>query len=507
MKVLAARVMLVALLGLLAIATVSRPVAAVDGTPAASAGGSAPPPGVVKLFDEPIFTLRATRPGSTAEQRARAASTALAKAAADPTQSGVRVEKVGEQAVVFVGKTPVVQLDAEDAKLAGDASLDVHAAEVASVVEEALARERRRSSIARVILSASLVVFVGLLALYLLRRVGELARRASERLGSDATEVPAIEIQSLEVVSRGTLRGTLLVALGAGRWLAQIGVLYLWLLFSLSLFDATRGYTARLTGFVVAPLAGLAERLAVAMPVAVVVLIALTALLILLRFLGLFFASVSRGETSLDWLPKDLAASTGVLVRLGVLVVSLVFVAPIVTGDADGSLARVGWVGALCVGFASVPVLATLCAGSVTVFFRRLPVGTWVELGGIAGHVVSTDLLGVSVRTADGAVVSLPHLRLLWHPLTASRGRPMTVEVTLPADTDPAKLDAALLAAGELLGGCTVVAALVRLDAAGAHYRFSTSAPSTPGREDLGRAVVRALERGGLAPGRGSTSP
>ena len=39
-------------------------------------------------------------------------------------------------------------------------------------------------------------------------------------------------------------------------------------------------------------------------------------LVVLLRFVGLFFEGVQRGEARFEWLPADLAAPTSVLVRV-----------------------------------------------------------------------------------------------------------------------------------------------------------------------------------------------
>ena len=110
----------------------------------------------------------------------------------------------------------------------------------------------------------------------------------------------------------------------------------------LSLFEATRGYTQKMTGVVVAPLSQLMTRLATALPLLVVAALAAVSVFVLVRFVGLFFASVARGETPLGWLPADLAAPTSVLLRSGIVIAALVFLAPIVTGDADGVVTRVG---------------------------------------------------------------------------------------------------------------------------------------------------------------------
>ena len=58
------------------------------------------------------------------------------------------------------------------------------------------------------------------------------------------------------------------------KWLGQAVIAYAWLVVALSLFDATRNYTQRLTGFVVLPASQLMERLASALPLLIVAVIA-----------------------------------------------------------------------------------------------------------------------------------------------------------------------------------------------------------------------------------------
>ena len=70
--------------------------------------------------------------------------------------------------------------------------------------------------------------------------------------------------------------------------------------------------------------------------------IAALAVFVLVRFVGLFFVSVARGETPLPWLPADLAAPTSVLLRSAIVVAALVFAAPVVTGDANLCSAETG---------------------------------------------------------------------------------------------------------------------------------------------------------------------
>src|SRR6516164_4902098 len=102
------------------------------------------------------------------------------------------------------------------------------------------------------------------------------------------------------------MRGAVALAFRIGTRLLQLVVVYVWLLFALSLFTTTQDYGARLTASVLRPAAAILGRLGAALPaLAVAALLALVVALIL-RILRLFFASISSGETQVRWMPADL---------------------------------------------------------------------------------------------------------------------------------------------------------------------------------------------------------
>ncbi len=188
--------------------------------------------------------------------------------------------------------------------------------------------ERKRAAIAKSVFSISLLVFFGLIAFYLIGKLGEFAESAREFLDKRPDRELSIKVQKIEVMRPATLRSSAVMALSLGKWLGQAAIAYAWLVVALSLFEATRNYTQRLTGFVLGPVSQLMERVAMALPLLVVAGLAGMAVFVLVRFVGLFFASVSRGETPLPWLPADLAAPTSVLLRSGIVVAALVFAGP-----------------------------------------------------------------------------------------------------------------------------------------------------------------------------------
>src|SRR5262249_32248702 len=150
----------------------------------------------------------------------------------------------------------------------------------------------------------------------------------------------------------------------------------------------------------------------------------------LVRFVGLFFASVERGETTLGWLPAELAPPTSLLLRIGVVLVALVFSAPMVTGDSEGALARTGTVVLVVVGLSGTPLLASVIVGITVISLRRVRAGDFAEIGGRSGRVLEVGLLDVRLEENDGAQVRVPHLLSLIRP-TRVFGRTRRVAVRL----------------------------------------------------------------------------
>jgi small-conductance mechanosensitive channel len=228
--------------------------------------------------------------------------------------------------------------------------------------------------------------------------------------------VPALKLNKLEVLGPASVRNVLIIVIGLGRVLGLLGLGYAWLVVSLSLFERTRPLVQRLTFVLLEPLSALVSRVAVALPVLVVAVVALALVAVLLRVTELFFASVARGETHIAWVPPDVAHATSLLLRGGLVLVSLLFAGPILSGEHDGPLSRGSLVLLVCVALASTPLLCSVLAGLATVFSRALRLGDRVEYGGQTGTVRAIGLLWLVLEDELGASVRVPHLRSLWCP-------------------------------------------------------------------------------------------
>jgi small-conductance mechanosensitive channel len=297
------------------------------------------------------------------------------------------------------------------------------------------------------------------------------------------------------------VKSAAVIALGLGKWLGQIGIFYAWLVVVLSLFSATRGYTERLTGFVLQPLSQLFGRAFTALPLLVVAGFAALAVFVLVRFTGLFLASVARRETSLSWLPADLAAPASVLFRISIVVLALVFAAPVVTGSSDDSLGRTGAILLVALGLAATPLFACGLLGAITLFGRRLAVGEYVHIRGQLGRITSINLLELRLQTTGGTEQRIPHLLMLLSTLERIGPTPrLSVELIVPGDVAPARVLELLTATADRIAHDSS-AELVSADQAGVRYRVTASLSTLSGRSPLLQGLLEALAGAGIALG------
>jgi small-conductance mechanosensitive channel len=447
----------------------------------------------VKVRDAPVYIVRTGRAGRSAVERAALATQGLERALESAEAHEVRIEPSGAETALFVGPHYIITLDIEDARRAGDDSLDVHAAQTADLMREALRRERQRSQIAKTVFSLSLAVFLGLIAIYLIGKLGQFARRLRTWLADESRSLPALRLQSSE---RGpaVLHSIASVVLPVGRLLAQGGIVYTWLVVVLSLFDSTRSYTDRLTGLLVAPLSALMGRVATSLPLVVVALTAGLALAVLVRFVGVYFEDIERGDADASWISPKLARPTSMLLRIGIVIATLAFAAPIVTGDPESALARTGIIALAALGVALVPVLATGAVGAVLVYRGRIRHGEHVEIGDERGRVVTVNLLDTVIESGDGVTVGIPHLLTLVRPTRRLGLAPRVhIEIHVASEHGGEALVATIRDAADSVGEGARVA-LVGRAAGSRRYRVSVKSADGDAESALLGAVVEALE-------------
>jgi small-conductance mechanosensitive channel len=372
-------------------------------------------PGWVHLRGEKVVQLALPRAGQSAAQRAEESSRALQVALeGEPAEALVTTE--GETAIIRLGQVPVLTLDAGDAQAAGAASLQDLAAGVASRLDAVVRSERRRSTAAGLVFSVSLLVFAGLLAWLLLRRLltleGQLRRWARPGAGARTLTVAGVDVTHAAATPR--IRT---VFLRVARLLAQVLVIWTWVLFALSLFPQSRPWAEALLGALLDPVVGLAGSFVRTVPglvaVAVVALLALAAI----RTLRLVFESAARREATIPLVAPERALALGRISRAAVAVLAILLAAPLVAGGDGNAMGRLGEAALVTLALALVPVAAAVLAGLPWLLGRTLQVGDRAEVAGRTGRVAAFGALGLELEEPGGGLATVPWLVTLIHPV------------------------------------------------------------------------------------------
>ncbi|MFO0696442.1 MAG: mechanosensitive ion channel [Polyangiales bacterium] len=388
------------------------------GHPVAPAAEGSP----VRVGETIVFTVKIARAGISPADRAARANRMLEQEIDSGARNRVRLGRDGDVAVVFVGRTPIFQLGPDDARAAGDTSVQVLAGRVARELDVALARERRRARMANEVFSASLVIFAGLLSYLLVRRFDAIAVALHARLRRRAKEAGGLKVGAVELLEARGLRRLVDGSVSIASVLLKLATFFAWVTFSLSLFPSLHGVRDRMVHAFVSPMVAVLGRLAAVVETGFIVLVLGVVLVLLLRFVGLFFESVAKGETRIALLPPSQALLASGLVRIALVVVVVAVAIPILSAQGSGFLSKLVDAALLALGFGLSPLAASMLLGARLVFSGSLRVGDEIVFGERSGEVEELGLLGVTLRHANGNLVFLPYLPILFHPVEV-RGR------------------------------------------------------------------------------------
>ncbi|EIF0936845.1 TPA: small-conductance mechanosensitive channel MscS [Escherichia coli] len=100
------------------------------------------------------------------------------------------------------------------------------------------------------------------------------------------------------------------------------------------------------------------------------------------------------------------------LVRYGIIAFTLIAALGHVGVQTASVIAVLGAAG-LAVGLALQGSLSNLAAGVLLVMFRPFRAGEYVDLGGVAGTVLSVQIFSTTMRTADGKIIVIPNGKII----------------------------------------------------------------------------------------------
>ena len=373
----------------------------------------------VRLGEQVICHLTQQEGLPSVEHRARAATRALERALhreeTSPPQMKLARDETGRihSAEIFAGDELLLRLTEGD--VPEDSAFDAYARETFQRLRLAFSEEQMRSRVARQVLAVSTVIFLGLVALLLLRLVRNWSKRGRKLVKKRGKAIGPVRLGLVELLPAQAARESMRVGLYVGSWFIQAVLLYAWGVTSLSMFDATRDFAEKATGKLFGPALEMVGRVAGQVPVVFALLFALIIVALIIRFTAAYFSAIERREVEVDWVRPEVARVTGGLVSLSLAIAGLLFVAPLLTGSDSGVLTRIGELALGVLALSVVPLLCSCVLGVRLGYVHVLRHGDRVVYGGRQGEVEQIGIFCLVIRGGEGQLIFVPHLFSLWH--------------------------------------------------------------------------------------------
>ena len=137
---------------------------------------------------------------------------------------------------------------------------------------------------------------------------------------------------------------------------------------------------------------------------------------IAILIVGMIVARIVSGTVNRLMLARKIDATVAdflsALVRYAIIAFTLIAALGRVGVQTASVIAVLGAAG-LAVGLALQGSLSNLAAGVLLVMFRPFRAGEYVDLGGVAGTVLSVQIFSTTMRTVDGNIIVIPNGKII----------------------------------------------------------------------------------------------
>jgi small-conductance mechanosensitive channel len=383
--------------------------------PAAVQAPEKDPPAPVVVEGKTILTIRETVLSATPEERAkeitRRIEGLLKNRALRP--DAIKVSEDDMAAIITGEGTTLLRVFDRDAAAEGvtrQALVERHVEAIRAAIEAHNVAFSFRSLLfgaiyAVVATAALLVILLGYR--YLFSRLYLRLRELRE------TRIRSVQIQSFEILHVDRIVWLLVTLARWFRILTTALLVYIWMLYVLSLFPWTRGIATAVVGYILDPLRGFAAAVVAFLPDLFFLIVIAFITRYVIKLARFFFHEVERGQVVLPGFYADWAVSTFKIVRFFILAFALTFAFPYIPGSKSEAFKGVSIFLGVLFSLGSTSTISNVMAGLSITYMRAFKVGDRVRIGDTVGDVIDQSLLVTHIRTIKNEDVTVPNAMVL----------------------------------------------------------------------------------------------
>lgn len=266
------------------------------------------------------------------------------------------------------------------------------------------------------------LIAIGIL-IFIVKLSNRLLLKANTRIESwRGTRIPALKIQTLEVISADRLTDMLKGIAKAVRITALIVVLYIFIPLILSFFPWTRGLVETILPYIISPVYILFGGFVSFLPNLFFITIIIFVTRYILKFTRLIFTEIRNERIAFPGFHVEWADPTSKLMSFLIIVFAVVLISPYLPGFGSPAFQGVSIFLGVLLSLGSTAVVANMVAGAALTYMRPFKVGDRVKIADTAGDVIEKTLLLTRVRTMKNVEITIPNAMVLGtHMINFSR--------------------------------------------------------------------------------------
>ena len=247
----------------------------------------------------------------------------------------------------------------------------------------------------------------------LLRALGALRRRFLHDVHLRAKATGGLSMGGFRLLDRDALLLSARRILDVVLWGIGLVGAYVWLVFVLTRFEASRPWGETLGELLWNESSRLALGVVEALPGLFTVVLVFVGTRFLARLVSAFFAGVESGELEVPWFHADTAQPTRRIATAMLWLFALVIAYPYLPGSGSEAFKGVSVLAGLMLSLGSSGLVNQAMSGLVLMYSRSFVAGDYVRVGDVEGTVTEVGMLSTKVRTTKREEVTLPSALLV----------------------------------------------------------------------------------------------
>jgi len=417
----------------------------------------------VLLEGRELFRIRERILSLSPTERARAIQARLKRVVDNPmaSRNPVSVQDDETGSYLYAGELVIMVVTDQDAVSTGKPRNEL-AREYAGKINATLDLYREERSFRSLLTGGiyALLTTGALIALLLLFR--RLFPRLYAAISSlRGTRIRSIGIQSYEIVSAERIAAGLTLLARVVRVLLVVLLLYLYFPLVFSFFPWTRGYTARLLDYAVAPLSAIGSAVAEYLPKLIFVAVIVLVMRYVIKGVSVLFDELEKGSICIAGFYPEWAQPTFKIVRFLLIAFTAVVVFPYLPGSDSPAFKGVSIFLGVLFSLGSTSAVANVVAGVILTYTRAFRIGDRVRIGDNSGDITEQNLLATHLRTIKNVDITIPNALVLgshilnYSALSREQRLILHTSVTIGYDAPWRKVHELLIAAS-LKTGCVL---------------------------------------------------